>query len=117
MTFTGSTFDVFISYAHIDNLPLTEEEGWVTHFHNALNIRLPQLVGTKATIAIPIFQARLFDIAPTLQRLLGLGQPGQDTGVDAGEKSDRTESEYGSASNDLGTDADPFKGRPLVVAE
>ncbi|MCZ6538228.1 MAG: hypothetical protein O6922_00175, partial [Chloroflexi bacterium] len=32
--------------------------------------------GTKAMIAIPVFQARLFDIAPTLQRLLGLGLPG-----------------------------------------
>ncbi|MCZ6538878.1 MAG: hypothetical protein O6922_03515, partial [Chloroflexi bacterium] len=61
--------------------------------------------------------ARLFDIAPTLQRLLGFGLPGPGTGVDAGEKSDRTELKYGSARNDLGTDADSFKGRPLVVAE
>ncbi len=37
---------VFISYAHIDNQTLTrEQEGWVTFFHRALEIRVAQLLG------------------------------------------------------------------------
>jgi len=43
--------DIFISYAHIDNLPLAEgETGWVTHFHRALEVRLRQLLGGQARI-------------------------------------------------------------------
>lgn len=33
--------DIFISYAHIDNKALTEgQKGWISHFHEALEIRL-----------------------------------------------------------------------------
>lgn len=43
--------DVFISYAHIDNLPLKEGEvGWVANFHKALEVRLSQLLGEKPRI-------------------------------------------------------------------
>ena len=43
--------DIFISYAHIDNMPLKEgEKGWVTNFHRALEIRLAQLIGEKPSI-------------------------------------------------------------------
>jgi hypothetical protein len=43
--------DVFISYAHIDNHPLTEgQEGWISEFHRALEIRLGQLRGEKPKI-------------------------------------------------------------------
>ena len=43
--------DVFISYAHIDNLPLKEgEKGWVAKFHRALEVRLSQLLGEKPRI-------------------------------------------------------------------
>jgi hypothetical protein len=43
--------DIFISYAHIDNLALSEgENGWVSNFHHALDIRLRQLVGSDAKI-------------------------------------------------------------------
>ncbi|MEM9904776.1 MAG: hypothetical protein AAF921_07115 [Cyanobacteria bacterium P01_D01_bin.44] len=44
-------YDIFISYAHIDNLPLEEEqEGWISHFHRALEIRLAQLRGENPRI-------------------------------------------------------------------
>ena len=40
--------DIFISYAHIDNKPLTEgQKGWITSFHQALEIRLTQLLGDE----------------------------------------------------------------------
>ena len=38
--------DIFISYAHIDNLPLDKgQEGWISTFDRALAIRLAQLQG------------------------------------------------------------------------
>jgi hypothetical protein len=43
--------DIFISYAQLDNEPLTaEESGWVSTFHNALQKRLGQLLGRKPDI-------------------------------------------------------------------
>jgi hypothetical protein len=43
--------DIFISYAHIDNVALKEGEiGWVTDFHRALEIRLAQLLGARPRI-------------------------------------------------------------------
>ena len=43
--------DIFISYAHIDNLVVeAEQEGWIDHFHRALKIRLAQLRGEQPRI-------------------------------------------------------------------
>ncbi|MDJ0707629.1 MAG: toll/interleukin-1 receptor domain-containing protein [Leptolyngbyaceae cyanobacterium MO_188.B28] len=43
--------DIFISYAHIDNLVIeAEQEGWIDHFHRALKIRLAQLRGEQPKI-------------------------------------------------------------------
>jgi hypothetical protein len=43
--------DLFISYAHIDNLPLQEgESGWVDKFHHVLEVRLAQLLGEEPKI-------------------------------------------------------------------
>ncbi len=43
--------DVFISYAHIDDQPLTEgQKGWITQFHRVLEVRLGQLLGEKPNI-------------------------------------------------------------------
>ncbi|MEM1256148.1 MAG: hypothetical protein AAGI69_27230 [Cyanobacteria bacterium P01_H01_bin.21] len=43
--------DIFISYAHIDNLALEAgQEGWIDHFHKTLKIRLAQLRGEKPRI-------------------------------------------------------------------
>jgi hypothetical protein len=44
----GYEHDVFISYAHIDNQPLTEgQRGWIDHFHAALERRLSGLLGAE----------------------------------------------------------------------
>ncbi len=43
--------DLFISYAHIDNASLAEDQdGWVSTFHRGLEIRLAQLRGEKPRI-------------------------------------------------------------------
>ena len=42
---------LFISYAHIDNLPLTrEQQGWVSRFHVALDAMLSMRIGGPARI-------------------------------------------------------------------
>lgn len=47
----GFEYDVFISYTHLDNEPLSkDEEGWISRFHYSFNIRLAQLLGHKAEI-------------------------------------------------------------------
>jgi hypothetical protein len=44
-------YDVFISYTHLDNKPLSkDEEGWISRFHYSFNIRLAQLLGREAKI-------------------------------------------------------------------
>jgi hypothetical protein len=43
--------DLFISYAHIDNEPLTpEQQGWITRFHASLEALLSMRLGGKARI-------------------------------------------------------------------
>ena len=43
--------DLFISYAHIDDLPISEDQkGWITEFHRILENRLAQLMGEKPRI-------------------------------------------------------------------
>ena len=43
--------DIFISYAHIDDESISEnEKGWITEFHRALEIRLSQLLGERPVI-------------------------------------------------------------------
>jgi hypothetical protein len=43
--------DLFISYAHIDNEPLTpEQQGWITRFHGSLEALLSMRLGGKARI-------------------------------------------------------------------
>jgi len=43
--------DLFISYAHIDNQPLTpEHEGWISRFHASLNALLSMRLGKQARI-------------------------------------------------------------------
>ena len=44
-------YDVFISYAHLDNEPLLEgETGWISDFHAVLEKRLSMLLGEPARI-------------------------------------------------------------------
>ena len=43
--------DLFISYAHIDDLPISEDQkGWITEFQRILENRLAQLMGEKPKI-------------------------------------------------------------------
>lgn len=43
--------DIFISYAHIDDTPLMEEEaGWVSKFHTTLDALVKQIAGDDLTI-------------------------------------------------------------------
>ena len=44
-------YDIFISYAHIDNQPLDAGlKGWVETLHERLRVRLAQLLGEEARI-------------------------------------------------------------------
>lgn len=43
--------DLFISYAHIDNLSISDDEkGWITEFHRILENRLAQLMGEQPRV-------------------------------------------------------------------
>ena len=43
--------DIFISYAHIDDESLIQnQKGWISEFHRALDIRLAQLLGRRLVI-------------------------------------------------------------------
>ena len=45
--------DIFISYAHVDNTPLEEEEdGWVTKLHASLLALIPQKIGRAEDFSI-----------------------------------------------------------------
>lgn len=44
-------FDLFISYAHIDNQPLSDEKsGWISRFHSALHTLLSMRLGKEVRI-------------------------------------------------------------------
>jgi len=48
---TPFQYNVFISFAHIDNeTPSKEHEGWITMLHRALRVRLAQLLGENPEI-------------------------------------------------------------------
>lgn len=47
----GFEYDVFISFTHLDNRPLSKgEEGWISKFYYSFDIRLGQLLGRKPKI-------------------------------------------------------------------
>lgn len=49
----GFEHDVFISYAHVDNLPLREgEQGWVSQFHRELQVALAARLGRTEAFTI-----------------------------------------------------------------
>jgi len=51
MTLQDWDFDIFISYAHLDNRSLFQgQPGWITQFHNMLEIRLGQVLGKMPRI-------------------------------------------------------------------
>lgn len=48
---TAFEYDIFISYAHIDDAPLmTGEEGWVAKFHQSLEVLIRQILGDAPKI-------------------------------------------------------------------
>lgn len=73
----------FISYAHIDNVPLTEhQEGWITHFHNTLSCMLSMRMGRKAEIwrdsklsGNDIFAAEIIEQFPKTELLISILTP------------------------------------------
>src|SRR4051794_14089169 len=75
--------DVFISYAHIDDMALVEgQKGWVSSFHRALEIRLAQLLGRPPRIwrdpklaGNDIFADRLVDRLPGVAILVSIVSP------------------------------------------
>jgi len=43
--------DLFISYTHIDNVPLDmNEPGWISRLHYSLGVRLQQIIGGQVSI-------------------------------------------------------------------
>ncbi len=75
--------DLLISYAHIDNSALKQgEEGWISEFHRALEIRLSQLLGEKAKIwrdpklkGNDIFSDEILDQFPQIALLVSILSP------------------------------------------
>ena len=75
--------DVFISYAHIDDMALIEgQKGWITGFHRALEIRLGQLLGRPPRIwrdpklqGNDVFADRLVDRLPGVAILVSVVSP------------------------------------------
>jgi hypothetical protein len=75
--------DVFISYAHIDDMALIEgQKGWISNFHRALEIRLGQLLGRPPRIwrdpklqGNDVFADRLVERLPTVAILVSIITP------------------------------------------
>ncbi len=73
----------FISYAHIDNEPLTpEQKGWVTQFHATLQTMLSQRLGERARIwrddklaGNDIFDAEIVDQLASTAMLISILSP------------------------------------------
>jgi hypothetical protein len=75
--------DIFISYAHIDDMALVEgQKGWIASFHRALEIRLGQLLGRTPRIwrdpklqGNDAFADRLVDRLPGVAILVSVISP------------------------------------------
>ena len=75
--------DIFISYAHIDDMALVEgQKGWISSFHRALEIRLGQLLGRTPRIwrdpklqGNDAFADRLVDRLPGVAILVSVVSP------------------------------------------
>ena len=75
--------DIFISYAHPDNEPLTEgQKGWISTFHHSLQKRLAQLLPAEPQIfrdrelrGNDIFAERLATLIPKIGILISVVSP------------------------------------------
>jgi hypothetical protein len=53
MSYTGFKYDIFISYAHVDNeTAVSDAVGWVKQFYNHLAVRLSQRIGRMGLVEI-----------------------------------------------------------------
>jgi len=74
---------LFISYAHIDNVPLTEhQQGWITRFHGTLEAMLSMRIGRKAEIwrdsklsGNDMFAAEIIEQFPKTELLISILTP------------------------------------------
>ncbi len=49
----GYNFDIFISYAHLDNMKMPgQEQGWIELFYQSLNLKLAQRIGKMDAVKI-----------------------------------------------------------------
>ena len=49
----GYTYDIFISYAHLDNLKMYGQQlGWIELFYQSLNLKLAQRIGKMDAVKI-----------------------------------------------------------------
>jgi hypothetical protein len=75
--------DIFISYAHIDDRPLTEgQKGWISSFHHALETRLAQLLCPDPAVwrdpklqGNDIFEDKLIKRIPKIAVLISVISP------------------------------------------
>ena len=75
--------DVCISFAHLDNQPLAEDEkGWVSAFDTALHRRLGQLLGREPDIwrdrklqGNDILEDEIFQQFPKLKTMVSIVSP------------------------------------------
>jgi hypothetical protein len=59
--------DIFISYAHIDDEPLSEGlNGWISDFHKSLEVRLAQLLGKRPVIWRCSYREMIFSLPKLL---------------------------------------------------
>jgi len=49
---SGFAFDIFISYAHVDNLPVLAPKGWVAQFQQQLEVLLWKRIGRVVSVKI-----------------------------------------------------------------
>ncbi|HAB16128.1 MAG TPA: TIR domain-containing protein [Verrucomicrobiota bacterium] len=63
--------DIFISYTHIDNQPLTEgQQGWIAQFHRLLEIRLAMLLGEQPKVWRDLKLNRTDDLSEAIMEQL-----------------------------------------------
>ena len=61
----GYTYDIFISYAHLDNQRLTGQTiGWIEQFYADLNILLSRRIGKLDDIKIIIIPVDKVNLGP-----------------------------------------------------
>lgn len=66
----GFEHDAYISYAHVDNLPIGDQLGWVDQFQRSLEVRLAQMLGRRPSIFRDAQLRRTEEWQPAVARAL-----------------------------------------------